>query len=205
MKKNLKILFLMVILIAIVSLGVLALSERDYIAKKNLVEKDENEYGEIYEIFKSEVYKEEPERIIIKKENTKNEFYIFDKENKEYEHLLRVALDRMYYSSNQDFNFWSFTPYSIDDISNSNENFIIFDYNDDISQKSYFYDTDFNRTIFFRFSNQTRLYRLIDYLTYKETKYSIEELRERINKEEFIPEDQIISGYKYMHPSYNSD
>ncbi len=111
----------------------------------------------------------------------------------------------MYYSSNQDFNMWSFTPYTIDDISSSVENFIIFDYDDDNSQKNYFYDTDFNRTIFFRYSNQTRLYRLIDYLTYKKEKYSIENLREKINKKEFVPKGEIISGYKYMNPSNNWD
>ena len=84
-------------------------------------------------------------------------FIYLIKSNKEYEHILKVALDRMYYSFNQDPNNWSFTPYLIEDISNSNENFIIFDYDDYTNNKDYIYDTDFNRDIFLRFSNGTRL------------------------------------------------
>lgn len=201
MKNTIKIVIFVAVIFLII-LGGYSIAQMDYLEKKKIVEEDEIEYGENYQVFKSSVYKEKPERIIVKKENTTNEFYIFDKNNEEYEHLLKVTLDRMYYSSNQDFNLWSFTPYTISDISNSNENFIVFDYNDDCSKKDYTYDMDFNRDIFFRFSESTRLFRLIDYLTYNSKEYTIEELRSAINKEEFVPEEQIMSGYRYMNPSY---
>ena len=133
------------------------------------------------------------------------EIEIFDKSNKEYEHILKVALDRMYYSFNQDPNNWAFTPYLIEDISNSNENFIIFDYDDYTNNKDYIYDTDFNRDIFLRFSKGTRLYRLVDYLIEREHKYTINKLREKISKEEFVPANQILSGFKYMNPTSFAD
>ena len=196
------------ILCAIIILVIFAIysySTKDYREKKKLVEKDEQEYGEDYAVFKKDVYKESPERIVIKKENTTNEFYIFDKNHEEYEHLLKVILDKMYFVSNQDFNLWAFTPYSINDISNSNENFIVFDYNEDFTQEEYMYDLDFNRDIFFRYSSNSRLYRLVDFLTYKAKKYKIDELRNAIGKEEFVPLDQIVSGYKYMNPYTSGD
>ena len=111
----------------------------------------------------------------------------------------------MYYSFNQDPNNWAFTPYLIEDISNSNENFIIFDYDDYTNNKDYIYDTDFNRDIFLRFSKGTRLYRLVDYLIEREHKYTINKLREKISKEEFVPANQILSGFKYMNPTSFAD
>ena len=60
------------------------LSNKNYFKKKKAVEDDEKNYGEEYMEFKSAVYKEKPDRIIIKKQGTTNEFYIFDKSNKEY-------------------------------------------------------------------------------------------------------------------------
>ena len=151
------------------------------------------------------MYKENPQRIIFKKENTTNQFYVFSKDDEEYDRILKVTEDRMYYSANQDFNLWSFTPYVLSDVSDSNENFIIFDYNDEIDNKDYMYETDFNRNIFFRFSNNTRLYRLMDYLSYIYKPVNVEELKLIIGKEDFIPKEQIISGYKYMNPSLLMD
>lgn len=132
-------------------------------------------------------------------------FIYLIKSNKEYEHILKSRFGQMYYSFNQDPNNWAFTPYLIEDISNSNENFIIFDYDDYTNNKDYIYDTDFNRDIFFRFSNGTRLYRTIDYLTEREHKYTINKLREKISKEEFVPANQILSGFKYMNPTSFAD
>ena len=205
MKNLVKILGIIILICGIVFLEIYLFSIRGYMEKKKLVEKDEFGYGEEYEVFKSEVYKKSPDRIIVKKENTSDEFYIFDKDHTEYEHLLKVSLDRMYYSSNQDFNLWSFTPYSLDEISNSSENFIVFDYNDDISKKDYTYETDFNRDIFFRYSSNTRLFRLIDFITYKIEPVTVDELRVIIGKDEFVPKDQIMSGYRYMNPNLFMD
>lgn len=205
MKKNIIIICICISIICIGIIGGYFVLNKEYNEKKKIVEQDELKYGNDYQVFQSEVYKDEPERIIIKKADTTNEFYIFDKNDNEYNHILKVALDRMYYSSNQDFNNWCFTPYLIKDISDSNENFLIFDYNVDNTNKDYKYDIDFNRDIIFRYSNETRLYRLIDYLTYKREKLDINELRKDINKNEFVPENQIVSGYRYMHPSFYFD
>lgn len=173
--------------------------------KKKIVIEDEKGYGEDYQKFKSEVYIEKPIRIIYKKDNTINEFFVFDKSEEEYEHLLKVAEDRMYYSSNQDCNLWGFAPRTIEDISKSNNNFIIFDYDEDIESKDYTYDIDFNRNIFFTFPNNNRLYRLLDYLTCLKEPIQEDELKKVIGKNDFIPESQLTSGYKYMHPSLNWD
>lgn len=196
---------ILIIFIAFICCTLYAFHTKDYREKKALVEKDEVSYGEDYAEFKSDVYKQRPERIIVKKQNTKNEFYVFDKNHKEYEHLLKVTLDRMYYAYNEDFNLAKFAPSSLDDISNSDENIIVFDYNDDVSEKQYMFENDFNRDIFIRFSNNTRLFRLADFLTCRAKKYSIEELREIIGKAEFVPLEQIVSGYKYMHPNFYMD
>ena len=86
-----------------------------------------------------------------------------------------------------------------------NENFIIFDYDDKIENKDYIYDIDFNRNIFFRFSNRTRLFRLMDYLSCIYKPVNMEELKVIIGKEDFIPQNQITSGYKYMNPTFLMD
>ena len=196
---------ILIIFVAFVCSALYGFYTKDYREKKELGEKDEASYGEDYAEFKSDVYKERPERIVVKKQNTKNEFYVFDKNHKEYEHLLKVTLDRMHYAYNEDFNLTKFAPSSLDDISNSDENIVVFDYNDDVSEKQYMFENDFNRDIFIRFSNNTRLFRLVDFLTCKAKKYSIEELRNTIGKAEFVPLGQIVSGYKYMHPNFYMD
>lgn len=174
-------------------------------SKRQAVELDEKEYEGKYQSFNNEQYKEKPQRIVFKKENSINEFYVFKKEDEEFERVLRTCEDRMSYSAMEDYNMWCFTPYTIKDISNSNENFIIFDYDDEIENKDYIYDIDFNRNIFFRFSNRTRLFRLMDYLSCIYKPVNMEELKVIIGKEDFIPQNQITSGYKYMNPTFLMD
>ena len=123
-----------------------------------------------------------------------------DKNGEEdFDRVLRCCEDRMAYSAMEDYNMWCFTPYSMEDISNLNENFIVFDYDDEIENKDYIYETDFNKDIFFRFSNRTRLFRLMDYLSFIYEPVNMEKLKEIIGKDDFIPKDQIMSGYKYMN------
>lgn len=174
-------------------------------SKRQAVELDEKEYEGKYQSFNNEQYKEKPQRIVFKKENSINEFYVFKKKDEEFERVLRTCEDRMSYSAMEDYNMWCFTPYTIKDISNSNENFIIFDYDDKIENKDYIYDIDFNRNIFFRFSNRTRLFRLMDYLSCIYKPVNMEELKVIIGKEDFIPQNQITSGYKYMNPTFLMD
>lgn len=204
-----KIICILIICIIIVLIGISCykvISNNNVVnQKKKIVIKDEKDYGEEYHKFESEVYTEKPTRIIYKKDNTINEFFVFDKNEEEYEHLLKVAEDRMYYSSNQDCNLWGFAPRNIEYISKSNNNFIIFDYDEDIENKDYTYDIDFNRNIFFTFPSSNRLYRLLDYLTCLKDPIQEDELKNVIGKNDFIPESQLTSGYKYMHPSLNWD
>ena len=42
--------------------------------KREIVEKDELEYGDNYQSFESEIYKQKPDRIIVKKAETNNQF-----------------------------------------------------------------------------------------------------------------------------------
>lgn len=209
MKKYIKY-FIIVIIMLFISITIFVLyqknNERKLIESKRIaVELDEKEYAGRYLEFVSEQYQEKPKRIIFKKENTNNEFYVFNNGDEEFDRVLKVCEDRMAYSAMEDYNMWSFTPYIMQDVSNSNENFIVFDYDDEIEHKNYTYDIDFNRNIFFRFSNKTRLYRLMDYLSYIYEPVNMEELKEIIGKSDFIPKDQIISGYKYMNPAFMMD
>ena len=142
MKKIVKIITIIMIIVIVIC-GIYYALNKNYFKKKKAVEDDEKNYGEEYMEFKSAVYKEKPDRIIIKKQGTTNEDYI--------------------------------------------------------------YDTDFNRDIFLRFSKGTRLYRLVDYLIEREHKYTINKLREKISKEEFVPANQILSGFKYMNPTSFAD
>lgn len=76
MKKIVKIITI-IIIIVIVICGIYYVLNKNYFKKKKAVEADEKNYGEEYMEFKSAVYKEKPERIIIKnKEQQMNSIYL---------------------------------------------------------------------------------------------------------------------------------
>ena len=81
-----------------------------------------------------------------------------------------------------------FAPDSIDEMITSGSNYIIFDYdNKDLL------DSNYNRDIILKFNENTRLYRLVTYLSY----YKEHILKEDLPKKEFA--DKIgITGYQYM-------
>lgn len=153
------------------------------------IEKDEADYGDDYLEFESTVYKRKPDRIIFK-DGDKDGFYLFEKDDENYEHLLEVSEDRMSYSVMQDFNLWCFTPDSIDTMMKSGENYIIFDFDNGNLVKG---DMDYQKDLVFRFSENNRLYRLVTYLSYYKDLVS----REDLPKKEFA-DDTELSGYKYM-------
>jgi len=172
--------------------------EEKYSSLKAQVEKDEADYGDNYQKFTNTyAYKKEPDRIYFKSSD-KNGFYLFEKDDENYEHLLEVSEDRMAYSVMQDFNLWCFTPDSINTMMTSGDNYIIFDYdNGDLNE----YDYDFQKDLIFRFTEKTRLYRLVTYLSY----YKDLIPREELGKEEFATNTN-ISGYKYMtYSDYYND
>lgn len=96
----------------------------------------------------------------------------------------------MHYSVIDDYNLNCFTPDSINRMMASGENYIIFDYNNENLAEV---DWEYNKDLIFKFSENTRLYRLVTYLSY----YKEPILRKDLPKKEFA-EDTNVSGYEYM-------
>ena len=173
------------------SLSVL-ISESEITKLREKIEKDEADYGENYQEFKTYnpyVYKKEPDRIYFKSSKI-GAFYVFEKEDKNYEHLLEVIEDRMHYSVIDDFNLNCFAPDSINTMMTSGENYIIFDYDNGTLSE---FDENYNKDIIFKFLENTRLYRLITYLSY----YKEPILKSDLPKKEFA-NNTSMSGYLYM-------
>lgn len=168
------------------------ISESEIIKLREKIEKDEADYGENYQEFKTYnpyVYKKEPDRIYFKSSKI-GAFYVFEKEDKNYEHLLEVIEDRMHYSVIDDFNLNCFAPDSINTMMTSGENYIIFDYDNGTLSE---FDENYNKDIIFKFLENTRLYRLITYLSY----YKEPILKSDLPKKEFA-NNTSMSGYLYM-------
>ena len=159
---------------------------------KAQIEKDEADYGDNYQEFKSYnpyVYKREPDTIYFKCSKI-GAFYAFKKDDENYKHLLEVVEDRMHYSVIDDYNLNCFAPDSINKMMTSGENYIIFDYdNENLSE----YDENYNKDIIFKFLENTRLYRLVTYLSY----YKEPILMQNLPKKEFAYNTK-MSGYQYM-------
>ena len=168
------------------------ISESEITKLREKIEKDEADYGDNYQEFKTYnpyVYKKEPDRIYFKSSKI-GAFYEFDKEDKNYEHLLEVIEDRMHYSVIDDFNLNCFAPDSINTMMTSGENYIIFDYDNGTLSE---FDENYNKDIIFKFLENTRLYRLITYLSY----YKEPILKSDLPKKEFA-NNTSMSGYLYM-------
>lgn len=174
------------------------MSKAEIDALKTKIEQDETDYGDNYQEFNniSNVYKRKPDRIYFKSPDA-NGFYLFDKTDKDYEHLLEVSEDRMFYSTIEDYNLYCFTPDSIDTMMKSGDTYIIFDYdNGDLSEL----DIDYQKNLIFRFPQSTRLYRLATYLSYFKEMIP----RNELGKSEFANNTK-ISGYKYIFSEQYSD
>ena len=80
------------ILIVAIGAGIVLL---DRISQKKQIEKDEKNYGNNYQKLNFDyTYTEKPDRILYKPKE-RDVFYIFDKTDENYSHLLEVAEDRM--------------------------------------------------------------------------------------------------------------
>ena len=168
------------------------ISESEITKLREKIEKDEADYGDNYQEFKTYnpyVYKKEPDRIYFKSSKI-GAFYVFEKEDKNYEHLLEVIEDRMHYSVIDDFNLNCFAPDSINTMMTSGENYIIFDYDNGTLSE---FDENYNKDIIFKFLENTRIYRLITYLSY----YKEPILKSDLPKKEFA-NNTSMSGYLYM-------
>ena len=159
---------------------------------KETIEKDEADYQNNYQEFKNDnpyIYKKDPDRIYFKSSKI-GAFYVFEKDDENYKHLLEVVEDRMHYSVMDDYNLNCFKPDSINKMMVSGENYIILDYdNENVSE----FDTDYNKDIIFKFLENTRLYRLVTYLSY----YKEPILRNDLPKKEFA-DNTLQTGYQYM-------
>lgn len=168
------------------------MSESEISQLKAKIEKDEEDYGNDYQKISEyypSVYKKEPDRIYFKSSKI-GAFYVFEKEDENFKHLLEVVEDRMHYSVIDDYNLNCFTPDSINKMMTSGKNYIIFDYDNENSSE---FDGNYNKDIIFNFSENTRLYRLVTYLSY----YKEPILKSNLPKKEFA-NNTYISGYKYM-------
>ena len=159
---------------------------------KETIEKDEADYQNNYQEFKNDnpyIYKKDQDRIYFKSSKI-GAFYVFEKDDENYKHLLEVVEDRMHYSVMDDYNLNCFKPDSINKMMVSGENYIILDYdNENVSE----FDTDYNKDIIFKFLENTRLYRLVTYLSY----YKEPILRNDLPKKEFA-DNTLQTGYQYM-------
>lgn len=184
-KRYIIIPIVMAILIVTIGAGIVGL---DRISQKKQIEKDEKNYGNNYQKLNSNIYTKKPDRIVYKPKE-RDVFYIFDKIDEDYSHLLEVTEDRMFYSQTEDFNLTCFTPDSMDRIMSSGENYIIFDYDTESESKP----------IIFKFKDNNRLQRLVTYLCEFRKSYS----RDELGKDEFTYER--TSGYVYMTRSMYDD
>lgn len=168
------------------------ISESEITKLKEKVKSDEEGYGNNYqefELYSYAAYRKEPDRIYFKSSKV-GAFYVFEKDDENYAHLLEVVKDRMHYSVVDDYNLRCFTPVTIKKMMLSGENYIIFDYNNqDLSE----FDGDYNKDIIFSFSENTRLYRLVTCLSYYKEPITLENL----NRNEFA-DNTSLTGYQYM-------
>ena len=158
---------------------------------KSKIEQDEAGYGNKYQKFEycKNVYKRKPDRIYFK-DPSKDGFFVFEKDDEDFEHLLEVTEDRMAYTTMEDYNLYAFTPDSINTMMKSKDTYIIFDYdNNNLSEG----DSEYNKDIIFRFNQNTRLYRLVTYLSYFKELIS----RENLGKDEFANNTN-TTGFRYM-------
>ena len=75
------------------------MSENEINQLKETIKKDELDYGDNYQKFETynpNVYKKEPDRIYFKSSKI-GAFYVFEKNDDNYKHLLKVAEDIMHY------------------------------------------------------------------------------------------------------------
>ncbi len=168
------------------------MSESEIKKLRETIEKDEADYGDNYQEFRTDnpyIYIKEPDRIYFKSSKI-GAFYVFEKNDDNYEHLLEVVEDRMHYSVGDDYNLNCFTPDSINKMMTSGENYIIFDYDNGTLSE---FDENYNKDIIFKFLENTRLYRLVTYLSY----YKEPILKNNLPKKEFANNTN-MSGYQYM-------
>ena len=193
MKKYKKILIIISIIITILVVGFIAVILIDRKEQKKRIDKDEAEYGNNYQKLNQVMssYNQEPDRIIYKPKE-KDYFYVIDKNDEEYKHLLEVVEDRMVYS------YWEntsdFKVDSIDRIMSSGKNYIILDYNKEKYENIIEDNGTTPAPIVYKLKDENRCKRLISYITQFRKRYSLEELEKLIDKKGFDRNSLSVEG-----------
>lgn len=160
-------------------------SEEELSALKAQIDEDEAGYTSYAAFEQSAMYRKAPDRIWFKPANEDN-FYLFDPRDEEFEHLLEVIEDRMHYSSIEDYDLACFSPDSVETMMTSGHRYVVLDYNN-VGLSSI--DEDYEYNLVFNFGENTRLYRLIRYLSY---------FKEPVMPAEDFTSFAGASGYEYM-------
>lgn len=204
-KKRYIIIPVVVIFMIILGIGILIKLDRDY--QRKIIEQDELGYGNEYKKLKENLsyYKGKPDRIIYKPK-MKDYFYVINKNDKNYAHLLEVAEDRMSYSlitPKDDFNVDS-----MDRIMSSGKNYIILDYDKEKYANIGVDDGTSPRPIVYKLLDDNRCARLFKYVTQFMKRYTMEELQQMLGKTgfsrddvqvEIVSSDEIDDGYTRIY------
>ncbi len=189
-KKRYIIIPLVVILIVLAGIAILIKLDRDY--QKKVIDQEEAEYGNEYLKLGESLsyYTGNPDRIIYKPK-MKDYFYVIDKNDENYAHLLEVAEDRMSYSLmtplTDDFNVDS-----MDRIMSSGKNYIILDYDKEKYGNIAVDDGTIPRPVVYKLLDDNRCARLFKYVTQFMKRYTMEELEEMLGKSGFSINDAIV-------------
>ena len=185
-KKRYIIIPLVVILIVLVGIAVLIKIDRDY--QRKIIEQDEANYGNKYKNLEDHLsyYTENPDRIIYKPK-MKDYFYVIDKNDEDYAHLLEVAEDRMSYSLIEIGD--AFSVDSMDRIMSSGKNYIILDYDKEKYANIGVDDGTMPRPVIYKLLDDNRCARLFKYVTQFKKRYAMEELQEMLGKTGFSRDD----------------
>ena len=190
LKKRYIIIPLIVILMISAGIGILIKLDRDY--QRKMIEQDELAYGNEYLKLEEHLsyYKQNPDRIIYKPK-MKDYFYVIDKNDENYAHLLEVAEDRMSYSLmtplTEDFHVDS-----MDRITSSGKNYIILDYDKEKYGDIAIDDGTIPRPIVYKLLDDNRCARLFKYVTQFMKRYTMGELEEMLGKSGFSINDAIV-------------
>lgn len=189
-KKRYIIIPLVIILMILAGIVILIKLDRDY--QRKIIEQDELSYGNEYLKLEEHLsyYKENPDRIIYKPK-MKDYFYVVDKNDENYAHLLEVAEDRMSYSLMTPLTD-DFQVDSMDRIMSSGKNYIILDYNKEKYSDIAVDDGTIPRPIVYKLLDDNRCARLFKYVTQFMKRYTMEELEEMLGKSGFSINDAVV-------------
>ncbi len=186
LKKRYSIIPLLIILIILLGIGVCIKLDREY--QRKIIEQDELDYGNEYLKLEERLsyYNQQPDRIIYKPK-MKDYFYVIDKNDEDYTHMLEVTEDRMSHSLIDPGD--AFNIDSMDRIMSSGKNYIILDYD----KEKYMNITEDNGTtpkpVVYKLLDNNRCARLVKYVTQFRKRYSLEELEKILGKTGFSRDD----------------